>query len=153
MIFRIIYVFCVLSSLVFNFNQLFNYSAMKGIIKILLIISVLTLLGFAGCKGFINHIYNRTDCEQMNIDNIELRTGIDIPAVSNVVCEFKTAEKTKVAVFTLDKAKVDLTHYTTKNDFIQKGNQYVKSGERTDTKWDASLDATTWDLTVSVQYK
>ena len=126
---------------------------MKVLIKTLLILAVLLFLGFAGCKGFINHIYNQTDCEQMNIDNIELRTGIDIPAVSNVVCEFKTAEQTKVAVFTLDKAKVDLAHYTAMNHFIQKGNQYVKSGERTDTKWDARLDATTWDLTVSVQYK
>ena len=126
---------------------------MKVLLKTLLILGILLFLGFAGCKGFINHIYNRTDCEQMNIDNIELRTGIDIPAVSNVVCEFKTAEQTKVAVFTLDKVKVDLAHYTASNNFIQKGNQYIKSGERTDTKWDARLDATTWDLTVSVQYK
>jgi len=126
---------------------------MKVLFKTLLAIGIFILLGFAGCKGLINHIYNRTDCKQFNIDNIEVRTGINIPAVSNVVCEFKTAEKTKVAVFTLDKTKVDLAQYTTRNDFIQKGNQYVKSGERADTKWAANLDATTWDLTVSVVYK
>ncbi len=126
---------------------------MKEATKILIILVTIIFFGFTGIKSFTNHIYNRTDCEQMNIDNIELRTGIDIPAVSKVVCEFKTAEQRKVSVFTLDKEQVDLAYYTNRNDFIQKGNQYIKSGERADTKWVASLDATTWELTVSVQYK
>ena len=126
---------------------------MKEVTKVLLVLATIIFFGFTGIKGFTSHIYNRTDCEQMNIDNIELRTGIDIPAVSKVVCEFKTAEQTKVSVFTLDKNQVDLPYYTNRNGFIQKGNQYIKSGERADTKWAASLDATTWELTVSVQYK
>lgn len=121
--------------------------------KTLLILGILLFLGFAGCKGLIHHIYNRTDCERFNIDNIEVRTGIDIPAVSNVICEYQSAEKTKVAVFTLDKALVNLDQYTAKNNFIQQGNQYIKTGERADTKWSANLNATTWDLTVAVQYK
>ncbi len=139
---------------IFTFLNL-NYqnSKMKEGTKVLLIAATIIFLGFTSIKGFTSHIYNRTDCEQMNIDNIELRTGIDIPAVSKVVCEFKTAEQMKISVFTLDKNQVDLADYTTRNGFIQKGTQYVKSGERADTKWVANLDATTWKLTVYVKYK
>lgn len=126
---------------------------MKILTKILLIVGVIIFLGFAGCKGLINHIYNRTDCEQFNTDNIEVRTGIDIPAVSKVICDFNETDNTKTSVFTLDKAQVDLAYYVTHNDFQSKGNVYVKSGERVDTKWEASLDKATLDLTISVIYK
>lgn len=126
---------------------------MKIILKIIVVISTLILLGFAGCKGLINHIYNRTDCEQFNIDNIEVRTGIDIPAVSDVICEFKETERTKVSVFTLKKTDLDLSRYVDRNDFIDKGDFYVNSGERKDTKWDARLNKENLELTVELVYK
>ena len=126
---------------------------MKILTKVLLIIGIIIFLGFAGCKGLINHIYNRTDCEQFNIDNIEVRTGIDIPAVSKVICDFNAIENTKTSIFTLDKTQVNLAHYAARNGFHSKGNVYVNAGERTDTKWEASLNKTTLDLTVSVIYK
>ena len=126
---------------------------MKEVTKVLIVLATIILFGFTSIKSFTNHIYNRTDCEQMNIDNIELRTGIDIPAVSKVICAFKTAKQTKVSVFTLDKNKVDLAYYINRNGLIQKGNKYIKLGERADTKWAVSLNSTTWELTVSVQYK
>ncbi len=121
--------------------------------KALITISVLLLLGFVGCKSLINHIYNRTDCERFNIDNIEVRTGIDIPPVSEVICEFKESERTKVAVFTLERASLDLARYVKRNDFVDKGAFYLNTGEREDTKWNARLDKEHLELKVSLVYK
>lgn len=126
---------------------------MKILIKTLAILSIIILLGFAGCKGMMNHIYNRTDCMQFNIDNIELRTGIDIPAVSDVVCDFKESERMKVSVFTLEKASLDLTHYIDRNNFVDQGAFYVNAGEREDTKWNASLNKENLELTVELEYR
>jgi len=126
---------------------------MKILTKTLLIIGIIIFLGFAGCKGLISHIYNRTDCEQFNIDNIEVRTGIDIPAVSKVICDFNETKNIKTSVFTLDKLQVDLDDYVARNGFESQGNVYVNTGERADTKWEANLDKTSLDLTVSVTYR
>ena len=82
-----------------------------------------------------------------------MRTGIDIPAVSKVICNFDEIKNTKTSIFTLDKVQVDLGDYVTRNGFESQGNVYVNTGERVDTKWEVSLDKATLDLMVSVTYR
>ncbi|MEM1121380.1 MAG: hypothetical protein AAGJ18_13090 [Bacteroidota bacterium] len=126
---------------------------MKLITQILLTAFIIFILFLAACKGLVNHIYNRTDCEQFNIDNIEVRTGIDIPAVSDVTCEFKSTENTKISVFILDKSVLDFDYYIQRNKFIREGDFYVNAGERTDTKWNARLNKENLELRVALTYK
>ncbi len=126
---------------------------MKTTFKPLLIGLFILLLPFLGCKMLTQHIYNRTDCERFNIDNIEVRTGINIPAVDEVTCEIKAKENTKVSVFRLSKPSLDFSHYVKRNDFIKEGNFYVNRGEREDTEWEAKLNEADLKLVVSLVYK
>lgn len=126
---------------------------MKNISKPLLIGLLILLLPIFSFKMLSSHIYNRTDCEQFNIDNIEVRTGINIPAVDEVICEFNSTQNTKIAVFMLNKSSLDFTHYIKRNDFVKEGNFYVNRGERADTKWEAKLNEADLKLVVSLVYK
>lgn len=126
---------------------------MKKISKPLLFGLLILLLPIFSFKMLSNHIYNRTDCEQFNIDNIEVRTGIDIPAVDDVTCDFKTTENTKISVFMLKKTSLDFDHYIQRNDFVKDGAFYINKGERADTKWEATLSEKDLKLVVSLVYK
>lgn len=126
---------------------------MKQILIGLSIIALFLLLFMGGFKLLAGHIYGRTDCERFNIDNIEVRTGIDIPAVSNVDCSFDASINTKFSTFTFDKNEVDLEEYVVRNDFEKNGDVYLNTGERTDTKWQAELNPETYVLTVKLEYK
>ena len=88
---------------------------MKKILLILSAISLfLTLVGF-GFYGFSKMIYNSCDCERFNIDNIELRTGINIPSIKDTECTYDQTTKTKKATFIIDTEKVDIEDYILKN--------------------------------------
>lgn len=124
---------------------------MKKTLLILLLSGLVLLAFFGGMRSFIKHIYNRTDCEQMNIDNIELRTGIDIPAVVDVDCHSK--EGIKTSSFVLDTNSVNITEYIYKNDFSLSNQLYVANGDNKNTKWNATLNPLTHTLTVIIVYK
>lgn len=126
---------------------------MKTISKTIIIGLLVLLFPILSFNLLSNHIYNRTDCEQFNIDNIEVRTGIDIPGVDDVICEFKATEKTKVSVFTLDKSSLNFARYIKRNDFVKEGDFYVNRGKKADTEWEAKLSEDDLKLTVSLIYK
>lgn len=126
---------------------------MKKISKPLLFGFLVLLFPIFGYKMLSSHIYNRTDCEQFNIDNIEVRTGINIPVVNEVTCDFKSTENTKVSVFMLKRLSLDFDHYIKRNDFVKEGDFYVNRGERADTKWEAKLSKEDLKLVVSLVYK
>jgi len=122
----------------------------KDIILLSLILFVLSL-PFGGIYLLSQVAYNSTGCQQFNIDNIEVRTGIDIPAVTNKVgCHSDGRIKTTSFVI---KEYVDLADYIQKNDFIKNKNSYENKGENATSKWTATLDLETSVLSVQILYK
>jgi hypothetical protein len=122
--------------------------------KILIVIGALALivlLFMGGTRLLIRHIYNRTDCGMFNIDNIELRTGIDIPDINESNC--KSDGKIKRCEFTLDMNKIRLSHYVERNGFSQEDSLFVRRGEREDTKYEVKLDPLSAKLFVEIVYK
>ncbi|MEM7367192.1 MAG: hypothetical protein AAF587_01255 [Bacteroidota bacterium] len=126
---------------------------MKQILIAISILAASLFLFMGGVKMLVSHIYNRTDCERFNIDNIEVRTGIDIPSVSEADCTCDQIAKTKRSTFTINTQQVDLDEYLTTNKFVEQDGAYVNAGEREDTKWKAKLDPETHVLTVMLEYK
>lgn len=126
---------------------------MKSVFKSVIIILLFALSPIICYKSCSSFIYNQETCAQFNIDNIELRTGIDIPKITDVICDYKATEKTKVSVFTLNHLTLNFDYYITRNKFVKEGDFYVNRGERADTKWDARLNEENMKLTVSLVYK
>lgn len=125
---------------------------MKHLVLIFASISVLAIGFILGFRGLVSHIYNRVDCESFNIDNIEVRTGIDIPAVTDVECSCNEEKTIKTSTFTLDVDQLDLDRYVARNKFKAIDGHYENIGERKDTKWKAKLDRGSHQLTVTVEY-
>ena len=80
----------------------------KTLIVAIVLVAVIGgfMIGFTLLR---RHIFNRTDCERFNIDNIELRTGIDIPAVDSSNCE--CGDAVKRSNFYLHSEKVNMNDY------------------------------------------
>lgn len=126
--------------------------------KIYLIISAIvlfcTLAGF-GFYSFSKMIYNRCDCERFNIDNIELRTGINIPKIKNVYCSYNENTKTKNSSFIIDTEKVDLDDYILKNKLAKSklSELYIKSNDTESHSYKGVLDKNTGKLAIEIIYK
>lgn len=112
--------------------------------------ALVVLLGMGGIRLFVKHIYNSNSCESFNIDNIELRTHIDIPDVNSVDCNCN--ENIKTAKFILE-PEVEISRYIKRNNFEKQGDLFINSGERKDTKWNATLDVNTKELFIEIEYK
>lgn len=110
------------------------------------IVLIITLL-MGGCVALNRHIYSRMDCERFNIDNVEVRTGINIPSIKDVECECR--EQHKTAKFVLD---TDLTSYVELNKFELVDDKYYRKGKDEYTIWEASLDMETAELIVDIDY-
>ncbi|PKO99811.1 MAG: hypothetical protein CVU13_04595 [Bacteroidetes bacterium HGW-Bacteroidetes-8] len=123
----------------------------KKILFVLGALALIVLLFMGGTRLLIRHIYNRTDCERFNIDNIELRTGVDIPDITESKCE--SDGKIKICEFTLDTNKIVLSHYIDRNKFIQEDSFFVKRGERDDTRYEIKLNPLNAKLFVEIVYK
>ena len=123
---------------------------MKNLIIILS--SIIVFIGFAylGLNLLAKHIYNRTDCDRFNIDNIEMRAHINIPSIESQDCNCENNTKTSIFVFESD---VNLEDYIQKNHFVKENEIYVNQGERVDTKWRAVLNLKTAELSVIIEYK
>ncbi len=126
---------------------------MKYILYTMASVTLFFLLGAVGCKSLINHIYNRVDCEQFNIDNVEVRTGINIPAIKRVDCECDETKTLKTNTFILNSDIVDMTEYVSRNKFKLEDGQYKNIGKREDTEWEAILNPETSELKVVIKYR
>lgn len=126
--------------------------------KVVIIVSVIalffSLVGF-GFYGFSKIIYNSCDCERFNIDNIELRTGINIPSIKNVDCIYNEATKTKKSTFMIDTEKVDIKDYILKNKLVKSDAEdfYVKSNDIKSHSYKGILDKNTGKLDIEIIYK
>lgn len=125
---------------------------MKHLVLIFGSISILAIGAILGYRSLVSHIYDYVDCERFNIDNIEVRTGIDIPAVTDVDCSCNEDKSVKTSTFVLDTDQVNLDQYVTRNKFKAKNGHYENVGERKDTRWKATLDKASHELTVRVEY-
>lgn len=126
---------------------------MRKLIFFLVIFVALAAIGWFVMMFLTKHIYTRTDCERFNIDNIELRANIDIPAIEGSDLECESDGTTKNSFFKLDKNALILDDYIQENKFVKEGALYVNQGEREDTKWRAELDPETYQLSVTIVYK
>lgn len=118
------------------------------------ILLFLAMIGF-GLYGFSKIIYNSCDCERFTIDNIELRTGINIPSIKKTDCLYNEKTKTKNITFVLDTKNIDFEDYIKKNDFREtKANAILtKSNNLKNHKYKAILDKKLEVLEIEITYK
>jgi hypothetical protein len=109
----------------------------------------LTSIGGLYLLGY--HIYNNVSCNTFNIDNIELRTGLNIPEVTQTDCVCD--ENSKLSQFTIDSEQVNLHDYIAQNNFVRQNDHYTASGSNPDTRWNANLDTANYQLSVMIEYK
>ena len=124
---------------------------MKTFIYFLGAIIVLAVLFMGGCRMMSKHIFNQQDCKRFVIDNIELRTGIDIPPVLNSTCA--CSEGTKDVEFTLNLKSGKMANYIERNKFNLQGKKFITTAEYEHTKWLAILDTTSQQLNIHIDYK
>lgn len=124
---------------------------MKRFIIIIAALLVLTLSSMAGFRALSGHIFERTDCERFNIDNIELRTGLDIPAIHSLECNSDGI--LKQSVFVLDTTHFNLNEYLKTYKFTRDNFRYFARGENESTRWSAVYMPTTQELRVNIKYK
>ena len=89
----------------------------KLILLTVSIIAGIILLSYFTLQLFGRKLYNGRDCEFGNIDNIELHTRTDIPAIKEFDCTYDTILKAKKVVFTLDKNNMKMADYISINNF------------------------------------
>ncbi|MEM5564553.1 hypothetical protein WNY78_05540 [Psychroserpens sp. AS72] len=122
----------------------------KHLIYILSFVTFISLI-YVGLNLFGKFIYNTQSCEQFNIDNIELRTGVNIPEVTTTDC--KCEDNKKVSKFIIDTDNVDLDDYVTKNEFTRVDDLYIKENDNKNSTYKVVLDKKTAELTVNLIYK
>lgn len=118
------------------------------------ILLFLTMIGF-GLYSFSKIIYNSCDCERFTIDNIELRTGINIPSIKKTDCLYNEKTKTKNITFVLDTENIDFEDYIKKNDFREtKANAILTKTNNLKThQYKAILDKKLGILEIEITYK
>lgn len=110
-------------------------------IRVLLIITLIVaipLLFMKGCQRLTPTIYWSMDCDQFNIDLIEVRTGIDIPKISHNYCELSPSQR-KVS-FQLHKSGKDKAQYAATYFEYTGEHLFSANGTRKDHQWFATLD-------------
>lgn len=122
----------------------------KKVVLLLSAVIMMIVLFFGSMMLLTRHIYERQDCKAFNIDNIELRTGIDIPKVISSKCE--CSDHRKNAEFVLDLDQLDITDYLSKNKLERAESRYIRAGENHNTKWSANYDSLQATLAVEIEY-
>ncbi|GHU68928.1 hypothetical protein FACS189413_06880 [Bacteroidia bacterium] len=159
---------------------------MKTWQKTTLIVSIAIVITgtvfFSGIYGLTYTMINSKSCTYMNIDNIETRAPVSIPAVLHdeeyCSCIFDEKENSKTNYFRINTEEVEMVGYLERNFFKlipadtnpdlsvfaklkkspnittdNKQNYYYSFGERERTAWLAVVDQSNGDLWVHLQYK
>ncbi|MEH6535788.1 MAG: hypothetical protein V7719_05300 [Psychroserpens sp.] len=122
----------------------------KALIGITLVVVLFGIL-YGGLHLFGWHIYNTQSCQRFNIDNIELRTGVNIPEVTTTDCECK--DNKKISKFVIDTDKVDVDDYISKNDFTLVDDLYIKENDNKNSTYKVVFNKKTAELIVNLTYK
>ena len=120
-------------------------------LKIIGLVALGVLVFMGSFKLLVRHIFNRQDCERFNIDNIELRTGVNVPSISD--CDCRVTENMKLSTFILDTTVVDIGSYAETNGFKKSGPLFKKSNETNKTSWQATLDDKKAEIRFLITYK
>lgn len=121
----------------------------KKILILLGFIVGLPFLFMAGCKTLTSTIYQSMDCDQFNIDHIELRTGIDVPRIKRKYCQLNDSTRTVEFEVLLNAEELDA--YSAKY-FEWNAPVFTAEGERSDTRWQARLDTSSRALIFNLYY-
>ena len=124
---------------------------MKTVFIIIGPIGLLILMFMGSVKLLAIHIYNRTDCDRFNIDNVELRTGIDIPNIQSNECNCSEGLKSNTFVLDLDSGKLE--RYIQRNKFIAHEALFINKGETEYSSWSAIFNPSTNELKIDLSYK
>jgi len=124
---------------------------MKRVLWILSAIAILLFLFIGSFHLLAYSMFNTNSCTQFNIDNIELRTGINIPEINDVNCE--NTNTTKRSEFILHAKDLEINDYLKKNNFTYNGEFYENTGESKKTIWDASFYKEDNRLIINLTYK
>nr|WP_321233338.1 hypothetical protein [uncultured Psychroserpens sp.] len=119
-------------------------------IGIILVVAFFGML-YGGLHLYGWYIFNTQSCSSFNIDNIELRTGVDIPKVSSTDCICN--DNTKISKFIIDTDNVDLDYYISRNDFTLVEGLYIKENDNKNSTYKVILNINTAELTVNLTYK
>ncbi|MCK8479528.1 hypothetical protein [Psychroserpens algicola] len=106
---------------------------------------------YGGIHLFGKIIYESQSCELYNIDNIELRTGINVPQISSTDCECK--DNRKVSKFVIDTNTVDVNDYISRNDFTLVDDLYIKENDTKNSTYKVVFNKKTAELIVDLTYK
>ena len=122
--------------------------------NVLIIVGVLVISGilFVGSVHlFGKHIYNTRSCNVFNIDNIELRTGVNIPKVTATECQ--CTNDTKVSKFIIDSEQIEVDDYIKKNNFKLIDDLYIKANDNENSTYKVVFNKETSELIVNLTYK
>lgn len=122
--------------------------------KALIIIGILVLCGImfiVSVHLFGRHIFNTRSCEVFNIDNIELRTGVNIPEVTSTECQCNNDKK--VSKFIISTEHLDANKYIRSNNLKLVDNLYIKEHDNEYSTYKVIFDKETSELTVNLTYK
>jgi hypothetical protein len=123
----------------------------RFLLTIITVTIAIPLLLMQGCKSLVKTIYNSMNCDQFNIDHIELRTGIDVPRIERNYCELTETKRT--VSFQLLLKGQEKAEYAEKYFYWSKDHLYTNEGSNEQTRWFASLDTLTSELTFELFYK
>jgi uncharacterized protein YceK len=118
--------------------------------EILLSIALLLFLLLGGCGLLRKTIYDSMDCNQFNIDHIEMRTGINIPLIDSTIHCSLDAHFRDVS-FRLSE-KVDMNRYANSHFVWSDDNGWRSEGKAEGHRWKAELDTITRQLAFTIQY-
>jgi len=124
---------------------------MKKFILIFSLVIVCFGVLYGGLHLFGWYIFNTQSCHSFNIDNIELRTGVNIPEVTSTDCECK--DHKKISKFIIDTNKVDLNNYIENNDLIFTNGLYIKENNNKNSNYKVVFNKETAELTINLIYK
>jgi len=136
------------------------------------------IIGYGGLWGLVYVIAKSNSCTVYNIDNIEVRTNIDIPSIlDNPQCFRGKSPNSKTNHFRINTANVNMDRYVERNSFISASdvdldlsvfeklvktpeitpdntqNFYYNSGKGKKTDWLAIVDKKSGDLWVYMEYR
>ena len=126
-----------------------NRNNVKSLAIIIATIILFPILFMQGCKGLARTMYRSMDCDQFNIDHIELRTGINVPKVERNSCTLE--DYVRLVSFQLLEDDEFREGYIA--DYFEWADSlFYASNAGRHTQWSATLDTTTNELTFRLRY-
>lgn len=123
----------------------------RRLLIIITVVIAVPLLLMQGCRSLVKNIYNSMNCNQFNIDHIELRTGINVPQITRNYCEL--TDTSRRVSFQLLKTGKEKAAYAEKYFTWSEKNFFISAGRDEFTRWFASLDTVTSELIFELYYQ